>query len=109
MLNEVITLAQKTGCPRGGIRFSGDSSGEVTPVPIPNTVVKLSKADDTGISRESRSLPDLCPAKRKLCGAFFLLSGPAAQSELVAATHREIEAQNDAYLGDMPFGNLATV
>lgn len=67
-------IGQKTGCPCEGRRFSGDSSGEVTPVPIPNTVVKLSKADDTGISRESRSLPDLCPARRKLCGAFFLLN-----------------------------------
>ena len=55
-----------------GVRFSGDSAGEVTPVPIPNTVVKLSKADDTGISRESRSLPDLCPNKRKFVGAFFM-------------------------------------
>ena len=26
---------------------SGDYSGEVTPVPIPNTVVKLLSADDT--------------------------------------------------------------
>ena len=44
------------------IRFpvlSGDYSGEVTPVPISNTVVKLSCADDTwwATARESRTLP----------------------------------------------------
>ena len=32
----------------------GDYSGEATPVPIPNTVVKLSHADDTENTRESR-------------------------------------------------------
>ena len=46
------------------IYFRGTSAGgdseEVTPVPIPNTVVKLFSAHDTGISRESRTLPDLC-------------------------------------------------
>ncbi len=38
---------------------SGDYSGEVTPVPISNTVVKLLCADDTWreAARESRSLP----------------------------------------------------
>ena len=35
----------------------GDNGGGVTPVPIPNTVVKPSSADDTGISWESRSSP----------------------------------------------------
>ena len=29
-------------------RYPGDASGEVTPVPIPNTEVKLSSAEDTG-------------------------------------------------------------
>ena len=28
-------------------RFSGENDGEVTPVPIPNTEVKLSRADDS--------------------------------------------------------------
>ncbi len=38
---------------------SGDNSGEETPVPIPNTEVKLSSADDTWreAAWESRSLP----------------------------------------------------
>ena len=38
---------------------SGGNSEEVTPVPIPNTVVKLFSADDTRweTARESRTLP----------------------------------------------------
>ena len=37
----------------------GDSSGEAIPVPIPNTVVKLSSAEDTerAAFRENRSSP----------------------------------------------------
>ena len=43
------------------LKFSGGYYEKVTPVPIPNTVVKLLSADDTWMvtSRESRSLPDL--------------------------------------------------
>ena len=42
-------------------RESGDNSGEDTPVPISNTEVKLSSADDTWweAAWESRSLPVL--------------------------------------------------
>ena len=42
------------------IRFFGDHSGEVPPVPIPNTEVKLSSADGTARATvwESRSLPN---------------------------------------------------
>ena len=42
---------------------SGGYNREVTPVPIPNTVVKLSCADDTWLvtARENRSLPDYIP------------------------------------------------
>ena len=38
----------------------GDNDAEVTPVPIPNTVVKLCSADDTWREavRESRSSPE---------------------------------------------------
>ncbi len=39
---------------RGSI--SGDTTGGETPVPIPNTVVKPARADDTPLG-ESRSLP----------------------------------------------------
>lgn len=42
--------------------ISGGYCEKVTPVPIPNTVVKLLSADDTGISWESRTLPDFSPS-----------------------------------------------
>ena len=44
-----------------GKKESGNNSGEDTPVPISNTVVKLLSADDTwrGTAWESRSLPVL--------------------------------------------------
>ena len=40
--------------------FSGGYDGEATPVPIPNTVVKLPRADDTWLvtARQNRSPPD---------------------------------------------------
>jgi LysM repeat protein len=50
----------------------GDSSGEATPVPIPNTEVKLSSAEDTerAAFRENRSSPGFCinplPPTRRL-------------------------------------------
>ncbi len=39
---------------------SGDNDGEDPPVPMPNTVVKLSDADDSQLAtaRENMSLPD---------------------------------------------------
>ena len=42
-------------------KFSGGYYEKVTPVPIPNTEVKLLSADDTWLAttRESRSPPDL--------------------------------------------------
>ena len=41
-------------------RFSGDNDGEETPVPIPNTEVKLTGAEDTCELPcwENRALPD---------------------------------------------------
>ena len=44
----------------------GDSSGEATPVPIPNTEVKLSSAEDTerAAFRENRSSPGLLHLRR---------------------------------------------
>src|SRR4029079_5088593 len=40
----------------------GDTSGEAIPVPIPNTAVKLSSAEDTerAAFRENRSSPGFC-------------------------------------------------
>lgn len=50
--------------PRGFVAFyrehiPGDHTGGATPVPIPNTEVKSSRADDTAVARlwESRMLP----------------------------------------------------
>ena len=50
--------------PRGFVAFRreripGDHTGGATPVPIPNTEVKSSRADDTAVERlwESRALP----------------------------------------------------
>jgi hypothetical protein len=42
-------------------KISGGNNEKDTPVPIPNTEVKLLSADDTWLvtARESRSLPDL--------------------------------------------------
>ena len=41
------------------LALAGDDDAEVTPVPIPNTEVKLCSADDTWreAARESRKLP----------------------------------------------------
>ena len=53
----------------------GGDDGEATPVPIPNTVVKLSGAENTWLATawENRELPgQKKEAKRKFC--FFLLS-----------------------------------
>ena len=43
------------------VNFSGGNNEKATPVPIPNTEVKLLSADDTWLetARESRSLPEI--------------------------------------------------
>ena len=42
------------------VNYFGDYNGEVTPVPIPNTEVKLSSAEDTWLETtwENKSLPE---------------------------------------------------
>ena len=54
----------------------GDNDAEVTPVPIPNTVVKLCSADDTWreAARESRSSPELYHKGLTAFVNIFLLS-----------------------------------
>ena len=42
---------QTGGCRAPNNKFSGDSVGRVTPVPIPNTEVKPTGADDTASFR----------------------------------------------------------
>ena len=48
---------------------------KVTPVPIPNTAVKLLSADDTWMvaSRENRSLPDLYQDLELIAQGLFIL------------------------------------
>ena len=54
----------------------GDNDAEVTPVPIPNTVVKLCSADDTWweAAWESRSSPELTRKDFGLCERYSSLA-----------------------------------
>ena len=56
------------------IKVFGGNDRKDTPVPIPNTEVKLSSADDTWreASWESRSPPDLYEEHHVICVVFFL-------------------------------------
>ena len=55
------------------LSLSGGYDREATPVPIPNTAVKLSRADDTWLvtARENRSPPDFIKAAGQRPVAFF--------------------------------------
>ena len=66
----------------------GDNDAEVTPVPIPNTVVKLCSADDTWreAARESRSSPESTRKGFGLCERYSSL----AQSVEHAAVNRVV-------------------
>ena len=58
--------------------ISGGNDGEVPPVPIPNTAVKLSSAESTWLdtAREDKSLPDSYePLIRESQGCFFVVGG----------------------------------
>ena len=54
-------------------KVSGDYYEEVTPVPIPNTEVKLFSADNTWWVAvwENRSSPDFIYERKQLLAAFF--------------------------------------
>ena len=56
------------------IQICGDNSEEVTPVPIPNTEVKLLSADDTWweTAWESRSLPLMLKSNLQKQVDFFM-------------------------------------
>ena len=58
---ESWTAVQLSGCGKEKFTVSGGNDGEVPPVPIPNTEVKLSSAESTWLdtAREDRSLPEL--------------------------------------------------
>ena len=72
---------------------SGGYSAEATPVPIPNTVVKLSCAENTWLetARKPRSLPDpsSLPSRE---GLLFLLSSAVEHS----AVNRRVAGSNPA-------------
>ena len=57
-------------------KVSGGYYEKVTPVPIPNTAVKLLSAENTWMatSRENRSPPDLYERYLLIAGIFFLRS-----------------------------------
>ena len=77
----------------------GDNDAEVTPVPIPNTVVKLCSGDDTWreAARESRSSPELTRKDFGLCERYSSL----AQSVEHAAVNRRV-------VGSSPTGGAIT-
>ena len=58
-----VLSAQGGYAPPCRSRISGGDHGKATPVPMPNTAVKLPSADDTWAAapRENRSLPDFIP------------------------------------------------
>jgi hypothetical protein len=66
--------------PAAANKFSGDYTGGATPVPIPNTVVKPSKADGTARVTvwESRSSPGINSKKPALVAGFFICSADLA-------------------------------
>src|SRR5438093_2052165 len=61
----------------------GGDAGGATPVPIPNTVVKPSRADGTALVTvwESRSLPGVITAGRRVCFPAFHLSAKEGRPE----------------------------
>ena len=60
LLRSVFDTQKRVKTPQGVWHIFGGNSKEVTPVPIPNTVVKLFSADDTwwATARESKTLPE---------------------------------------------------
>ena len=62
---------------------TGGNDGEVPPVPIPNTAVKLSSAESTWLdtAREDRSLP--VPHLSGICPTFIFLSSSMAEHPAV--------------------------
>ena len=81
-------------------RIPGGLAGGVTPVPIPNTEVKPSKADDTAAVRQwdSRTLPGFKRAhERNLVGLFLLKPGSAE-----GAYVRWRDGSSEAWCGPLP-------
>ena len=72
LLWSVFETQKRVNAPQGDWHTYGGNSKEVTPVPIPNTVVKLFSADDTwwATARESKTLPEF---KRYPLGYLFFI------------------------------------
>ena len=72
----------------------GDNNAEVPPVPIPNTVVKLSSAEDTWrvTARENRSLPT---QKRSCFTASLFLCGDLTGRFLEKKHRKSIDIDKD--------------
>ena len=69
------TLFSFQGAEKPLKRESGDYSEEATPVPIPNTAVKLFSADDTWreAARESRTSPVGQGTSHARCALYFYM------------------------------------
>ena len=77
---------QLSGCMNPNkFTISGGNDEKVTPVPIPNTAVKLLSADGTWLdtARESRSSPDPFSLEEFLRGVFFVFLGKMKKNTLV--------------------------
>ena len=79
---------------------SGDNSGEVTPVPISNTVVKLLSADDTWreAAWESRTLPVFFIRSRGQGVKTSPFHGGNTSSNLVGATKKSRSSERDFFI-----------
>ena len=83
----------------------GDSSGEATPVPIPNTEVKLSSAEDTerAAFRENRSSPGFLRSRGQGASPGYALSvGPAV-------SRSDLSLQRDAGRLNSPSGGFPSL
>ena len=69
--------------------FPGGNSGEATPVPIPNTEVKLSRADGTAGATlwESRTLPGFFPKARDFDRGLSPFSGTGSGVATARSTY----------------------
>src|SRR3954467_8983072 len=74
-----MTCARRPAAEHIRAENPGDSSGEATPVPIPNTEVKLSSAEDTerAAFRENRSSPGFLRFRAGFSGVGVGRRGPA--------------------------------
>ena len=75
----------------------GGHSGEVIPVPIPNTEVKLSYADDTAFWWESRKLPGFFHLFKLL--EHYLNRPNTSRLSKFTIDKRDIECENFRLIG----------